>query len=591
MHGVLRLIQNELSKIFCQLSWKILTLLLLLLSVGLPLLNYVTTGNYENGGFYANAEQNAKDYEEGSIAREYYETAAEGYRFFADQGLTEGTWQYENYISEYAGALENIKGCRLYLEGKKIDEVLAYFNIDGVWLVHQVNDGEESWRAEYSGGLDNGTQFDGNAGNIIFDEDMGTVTDQEKSVPFTPEIAEKIIKEFEKREETVKEKVKQTFEEYAGEQIDPLNQLYQQAKKDYEKAKTDFNSNRHDIREYTAAKLAKEGWDILFDGLERIDLKNVSPEFQNSFSNNLFSVANIIRQSSQYAQISEKDFDSEGYGVYFQGSFYEDYDDYLAAAEQRQEQYYRTVKKYAYGLEYDLPVNDNSGSTRRKVEDCLQINISIIMFMGIFMAAVIVASEHTSGAIRLLMIRPRARWKILFSKLCCLLIFIAGWIISASALTTVTNIMLYGFDDLATPYIMVSHEAFEVAPFLYYLWKLTVCSLPGLSMVFLAFLMSVFVKRSVVAMAIPMMINIFGAPASTLFTGRACKVFPPLKLTPIPYFNLSGFWGDPYEQLNTYNSPLDHGLTLGMGVLMFAIYSLLLIVLSFIVFKKQQIKN
>ena len=68
MHGVLRLIQNELSKIFCQLSWKILTLLLLLLSVGLPLLNYVMTSNYEYGSFYANAEQNAKDYEEGSIA-------------------------------------------------------------------------------------------------------------------------------------------------------------------------------------------------------------------------------------------------------------------------------------------------------------------------------------------------------------------------------------------------------------------------------------------------------------------------------------------------------------------------------------------
>lgn len=586
MHGVLRLIQNELSKIFCQLSWKILTILLLLLSVGLPLLNYAMTGDYESGGFYASAEKNAEDYEKGSIAREYYETVAEGYRFFAGQGFTEGTWQFENYISEYVDSIESIKGCRLYLDGREIGDVLDYFNIDGVTLIYENNNGEEKRRAEYYEAEELPED-----GSITFDEYGDIAANQGKSVPFTPEIAEKIIKDCEKNAKDIGERVKQPFEEYAEGQIKEHEQSYRQSIKAYEEAKKAFESGRSGIREYTEAKLEKEGWDILFGALEKIDLTKVSDEFQNGFSDNLFSAANIIMQSSQYAQMSEKEFDTDGYGVFFQGCFYDGYDDYLTAAEQRQEQYYRTVKKRAYGLEHDLNVSNTSGSTRRMVEECLQINISIIIFMGIFMAAVIVASEHTSGAIRLLMIRPRARWKILFSKLCCLLIFIAGWIISASALTTITNIIIYGFNDLAMPYVMVSDEAFEVAPFLYYLWKLTVYNLPGLSMVFLAFLMSVFVKRSVVSMAIPMMINIFGGPASTLFTGRACKAFPLLKLTPIPYFDLSGFWGDPFVQLDSYNSPLDHGLTLDMGVLMFVIYSVLLVVLSFIVFKKQQIKN
>ena len=53
MHGVLRLIQNELSKILHQMSWKILTLLLLLLSIGLPLLNYAMSDHNSYSGFYA----------------------------------------------------------------------------------------------------------------------------------------------------------------------------------------------------------------------------------------------------------------------------------------------------------------------------------------------------------------------------------------------------------------------------------------------------------------------------------------------------------------------------------------------------------
>ncbi len=142
------------------------------------------------------------------------------------------------------------------------------------------------------------------------------------------------------------------------------------------------------------------------------------------------------------------------------------------------------------------------------------------------------------------------------------------------------------------PYIMVGSKSIaEVTPLLYYLWKMTVYFLPSLSMVFLAFLMSALIKHSVVSAAIPMIINFFGGSASALFIGEPCKKCPPLKFTPIPYFDLASFWADPIVQLNAYNSPLDYGLTLGMGVLMFVAYSLILLALAFVVFEKQQIKN
>ena len=587
MHGVLRLIQNELSKIFHQMSWKILTLLLLLLSVGAPILSYLTTGQFDRYDYYAKAEDNIEDYEEGSIPREYYQTIAEGYNYFVDQGFTDNTWQYENYISEYINNIESLRGCQLYLEGKDIMDITNWFGIDGVRVYWEEHNGVESWRPVYVGGMDEEMNPVETAPDGIIE--IGGYY-EETEVPFTAEIAKKIIDKCEKNVEAIKEKLKQTFEEYAKGQIKDYEPYYQQVKTEYEAAKTAYEQDKSKIQEYIAAKLAKEGCDILFSALNGMDFKNISKDMQNIFSNTLLRAARTIQDSSEYAQISEKIFDNEGY-VYYMGGYYEDYGDFLAAVEIKQEQYYRAVKKYAYSLEHDIPIDGYSGRSRRMTEECLQINLSIIMFMGIFMAAVIVASEHTSGAVRLLMIRPRARWKILLSKLCCLLIYMMGWIIATSVLSTAVNAIIYGGKDLLIPYIMAGDEAFEVAPLIYYLWEMTIYFLPALSMVFLAFLLSVLVKRAVVSMAIPMIINIFGGPASHIFVGKPCKVCPPLKFTPIPYFDLSSFWGEPITQLKSYGSPLVHGLTLSMGVLMFVIYSLILLAAAFVIFKKQQIKN
>ncbi|MDE7281807.1 MAG: ABC transporter permease, partial [Ruminiclostridium sp.] len=257
-----------------------------------------------------------------------------------------------------------------------------------------------------------------------------------------------------------------------------------------------------------AAKLVKEGMDIVFDALGRTDLNNLSEEMQNIYVATLGRTFMLTEEGAEYAQISQKKFSDDNDSVYFYGYQYKDYDEYLTAAEQRQDQYYKAVKKLAYSLEHGIPIEDMTyNSTREVMDECLQVNLAVVFFMAIFMAAVIVANEHTSGAVRLLMIRPRARWKILLSKLCCLLIYTVGWIAATSVLSMITNVILYGGNDLTIPYILVGEEACEVTPFLYYLMKMSVYFLPALSMVFLAFLFSVLIKRAVVSMAIPMLIN------------------------------------------------------------------------------------
>lgn len=597
MHGVLRLIQNELSKIYHQMSWKILTLLLLLLSIGAPIMSYGLTGGYDDYDFYANAERYMEDYEEGSVAREYYQAVSEGHHFFADQGFTSDTWQYSTYAEDYIRDLRNIRAFQLFIEGKDVVEIEHYFYIDNVYLTW--DDSNKPTLIYW------GESFDENDEELpaetaapgMIGED-GIIGDggyyEETEVPVTEEIAKKMIERYQKDAEDIKVNVKQTFEEYAKSQIDRYQDRYADIKKAFEAAKTEYEKDKSKLQDYMAVKLVKEGMDIVNEAIDRTDLKSINEDMQNVFAQTLDRAFGMTEEGANFAQISEKKFSDNNDYVYFCGYGYEDYNEYLAAAEQRQTQYYNVVKKYAYSLEHGIPLDDYSISTRRVTEECLQINLSVVMFMAIFMAAVIVANEHTSGAVRLLMIRPRARWKILLSKLCCLLIYTVGWIAATSALSTITNIIIYGGKDMLIPYILVSGgEAFEAAPFLYYLMKMSVYFLPALSMVFLAFLFSVLVKRAVVSMAIPMLINIFGGPASTLFVGKACKACPPLLFTPIPYFQLSNFWCDPLERLYSYGgeAPLDHGMTLEMGVAMFVIYSVILLAAAFVIFKKQQIKN
>lgn len=581
------------------MSWKILTLLLLLLSMGAPILRYFAGAGYDFSDYYIRvcptAEAKAESCPEGSIEKEYYLTLAEAYNYFVRQGFDKDSWQFDNAFDGYAQSMDSLRGCQLYIEGGDIVEISDYFSIDEVDIYW---DNNNIRHVVYHGylidrlNLRQTPQGESDSDQASRSAVRNTAAEETREVEFTPEIAKLIMKDNEESLSYIRQYLHDPLEERVKGQMEVFEPNYEEAKKDYEAAAKAYEADKSKVREYIGAKLVKEGYDIFFDAINRTDFSEFEDKAQKRYLSLLLEACGVVRDGYKYAQMSERDFNENG-GASYMGEYFKEYGDYVKAMEQRQEQYYRTVREYCYSLEHNVPMDSHEGgSTRSAVEDSLYVNITVIMLMGIFMASVIVAGEHTSGAVRLLMIRPRARWKILLSKLCCLLLCIAGWITATSALSTATNSIIYGGRDLFAPYIMVGSKSIaEVTPLLYYLWKMTVYFLPSLSMVFLAFLMSALIKHSVVSAAIPMIINFFGGSASALFIGEPCKKCPPLKFTPIPYFDLSSFWADPAVQLNAYNSPLDYGLTLGMGVLMFVAYSLILLVLAFFVFEKQQIKN
>lgn len=250
------------------------------------------------------------------------------------------------------------------------------------------------------------------------------------------------------------------------------------------------------------------------------------------------------------------------------------------------------MKQYGYALSHNIPIARLDGSsTRKNLDEALNVNSIAAMFLAILLSAAIVAGEHSSGAIRLLMIRPRARWKILLSKLLCIVVYALGLTVTTSLISTLTEVLIYGGSDLGIPYLMVNGDTVsEISPIIYYIFRNSVLILPWVFASCTAFFLSVLAKRAVPAMAIPMLIAVFGNVASQL-TYNAIGMSKWLKLTPIPYFNIIGLFPEPMIIAADWQNPQNYGLDLPIGTAVFLVYSLIILILSFVIFNKEQIKN
>ncbi len=575
MHGVFRLIQNEVSKIFHHLSWKIITIILMILSAVIPIFTYSTISVHFSDTV-SEMEEMAAECEDGSVEKEYYLSIGEACKFYESKGLDQLSWQYGVFMSELTDCYRGVKALELYLSGNYDNgRIFDFFHISSVWT--ECDESGESYKIYCY--PDN------------YDTVIGEDYEMDTPLELTKEIAQKMLENMEQRLKKAKENLDSSYKDYIMGFAEEYRTRYEQAKTNYALAEAAYKKDSSKLAEYDGAKLAAEGYKIIFDALDRTNFDAAYSDVKtDNLTSTLTQAFNAIEKSSEYALYSEKEFE-KNMGTHSGEAYITDYQQYRKIIETMQEKYYQVVKICAYGTEHNLNTASYYDS-RKKLMSILSVNLSLICFTAIFMAGSIVANEHTSGAIRLLLIRPRARWKILLSKLCCVAFYFILWTAATSLVTFIVTIAFYGPSELFSNYMVVSGGTVkEVAPLFYMISELFLYTLPGISMVLLSFMLSVIFKRAGTAMILPLLINIFGGQACHLFWGIALKKLPVLRFTPIPYFNLISFTNDPFTHIFGYDSPLSYGLTLNMGLLMFLIYSALIIATAFIVFKKQQVKS
>ena len=561
MKGTLRLIHNELTKVFHQLSWKIITIIILALSLLNPVLSHVFMKYVyvSDNSYYYEMYESAED---GTIEKEYYGVMVECDKFFDDNGIDSDDWRNEMYRLEYEDALSELRSLELIKNGRDPEEVMSYMWCNNITL-------------EY--GVENSVTV------MYYDDSTGEFVKLDRDVAASEYDNAKL------RLDELGEHIKNvTIRSYAEGQISELKKSIENREEYHKEAKAVYEADNTKKYDYEASlfniyadKAALKVWEVLATS-SREDEKWLLRTAETMF--------NYIDKGTQLATLSREGYENKEYLV----ETYGDYDNYCKITDKKRSDNIAALNILVYSAENGKPLPElYPDSARNDILDVVSSNASTVLLFCMVLAGSIVASEHMSGSIRLLVIRPRARWKILVSKLMCVVIYGLIMFAAASAVSIAAVMIISGKSDIAIPMLMYRHGAVcEVSTVIYALARTLVSALPNLLVISIAFFLSVLVKKVVFAVAIPMMINMFSSIASELVLSLNVKL-PFLKWTILPYFTTNGFTMDVVTRTSgNYSFDMTSlGFELEHGLVIFLIHIAFFIALSFIVFRRQEIKN
>lgn len=310
--------------------------------------------------------------------------------------------------------------------------------------------------------------------------------------------------------------------------------------------------------------------------------KNIVPGDDVWQNNALASLENYRNQLSYTQIISEEEFSQAPWLV----QQYKTYRKYAAEMQKQIDEINNYIIIAEKSINADKPdMRFKQDGSRNRTFQFLNYSIFAALFAAL-LGGWIMASEFQQGTIRLLMIRPKTRTKILMAKFFSALIFCLGIYIAGSLINTITNGFCFGFLDYAFPNYTVSGE---INFFAYYLPKMLACMVPIIFIFSIAFMLSVIAKNVAVSIAVPIASYIGSLILTTAFTyGNSARW---LAYTPMPYMQLSTFFTQ--YGANRYVGMYGNTMTLNLsyGILLLLALSAVCTILSIFVFKKRDIVN
>lgn len=232
------------------------------------------------------------------------------------------------------------------------------------------------------------------------------------------------------------------------------------------------------------------------------------------------------------------------------------------------------LKIAEYRLENDFPAPANNPWSALLAYSGL---IEIVIVFAIIIAADMVAGEYTTGTMKLLLIRPHSRTKILFSKYIAVSLFAVVMLALLVVCGYAANALLYGVGSSHTTDLYLNEQGQVVA---LHVW-LQVIKMYGLSIfpimgyVTLAFAVSTVLRNSALALGISLFIMIVG---NSMIEATAKLEW--LKYLPFANSDIS---------LYIFHLPARPEMTLNFSITVLLAYIVGLTLLSWIVFKKRDV--
>ena len=253
---------------------------------------------------------------------------------------------------------------------------------------------------------------------------------------------------------------------------------------------------------------------------------------------------------------------------------YQEKKDYNEAIQERE------ISKYVIENHVDVEkANDLRGILSRFFSEFgLFIIVIVVMIAG-----TIVSEEFNKGTIKLLLVKPYSRNKILLSKFITVLIITVFAIVVILGMEVIVGGLIFGFDSLSVPVVVYNFNTNmlqEINVFAY-LGTQIIMILPSIILLAtLSFALSTIFTNSPVAIALPLL----GYMGVAVINQLAMQY----NIGFLRYF-VTLNWD--FTQYLYGGMPLMEGLTPEFSVVICLLYFLIMIIPTFIIFKKKNIKN
>lgn len=211
-----------------------------------------------------------------------------------------------------------------------------------------------------------------------------------------------------------------------------------------------------------------------------------------------------------------------------------------------------------------------------------QYGVFIIVVI-IMIAGTIVSEEFNKGTIKLLLVKPYTRTQILLSKFLTVLIISAFVIVSTILMQILVGGILFGFESLFEPVVVynLSTNVIQEMNILAYLGIQTLTQLPIIILLAtLAFAISTIFSNSALAITV----SLLGYMGASIINQLAIAY----NLTFMKYF-VTMNWD--LSQYLFGGLPYMEGMNLITSIIICVVYLLIMLIPTFIIFKKRNIKN
>lgn len=244
--------------------------------------------------------------------------------------------------------------------------------------------------------------------------------------------------------------------------------------------------------------------------------------------------------------------------------------------------YLEKANLYKYDL-YNDTEYQNTATANYTFQNSIGTYIAIIVMVVVIVAGVSISEEFNKGTVKLLLVRPYSRTKILISKLIAVFITMLITTVAILLLQFIIGGIVYGFGTYMMNVVQFdfTNNSIVTLNIFAYLGLIFVCKLPIFILIgTLAFALSTLFLNSPLAVALP----ILGYMGSDVINMIAISY----KWDWVKYFVT------PNWDLSQYlfgGTPMFSGISIEFSITICAIYFVIMLVASIVSFKKRNIKN